>query len=284
MIVAVVDNYKITDSEYHVELVRMMKNMHLNQPDAVCKKRAIEYLIDGILLLQTARDADINVREDEVQSELIEMMLEYQSEDDFKQMLGRRGLDSEKIKSRIHDNILVEKYIKQVFHSEDTVVPEEQLVKFYHDNEEKFRSSEKVRVSHILITSQNEKSKTRLEEIRKKIDSPTHFADFARKISQCPSGDCYGDLGFIPRGKMVQEFDDVAFTLDLYEISQPVKTVFGWHLIMPTERQPSQKADFESVKHALSNRLRRIEAELRLIRKLKNLRTHATIRVYEERL
>ena len=284
MIIAVVDNYKITDSEYHVELVRMMKNMHLNQPDTVCKNRAIEYLIDGVLLLQSARSADLSVKPDEVQNELIEMMLEYQTEDDFKQMLGRRGLDLEKIKLRIHDNILEEKYIQEVFHYSDEEIPDEQLEKFYRDNEDKFQTPERIRVSHILISNQSETAMRKLEEIRKKVKSPTDFADFARKLSQCPSCECYGDLGFIPRGKMVQEFEDVAFSLDPYEVSQPVRTVFGWHLIMTTDRQSSHQADFQTIKQALGNRLKRIEAELRLIRKLKQLRTQAKVRVYEERL
>jgi peptidyl-prolyl cis-trans isomerase C len=87
----------------------------------------------------------------------------------------------------------------------------------------------KVRASHILVEKQSQALRIR-EELAKGSD----FAELARKHSQCPSGKRGGDLGFFGRGQMVKEFEQAAFSLKLGEVSQPVKTQFGYHIIKKT--------------------------------------------------
>lgn len=90
----------------------------------------------------------------------------------------------------------------------------------------------KVRASHILVSSQ-EKAKSILEEIKKGAD----FAKLAKKHSECPSSKKGGDLGFFSKGRMVPEFEKAAFSLNPGEVSGPVKTEFGYHLIKVTGRK-----------------------------------------------
>lgn len=90
-----------------------------------------------------------------------------------------------------------------------------------------------VRASHILV-------KTRAEavQIKKDIkDGKITFEDAARQYSLCPSGRNGGDLGFFNRKQMVQQFADTAFDLKEGEISDPVGTKFGWHLIKTTDKR-----------------------------------------------
>ena len=87
-----------------------------------------------------------------------------------------------------------------------------------------------VRASHILVKTQDEEKKL-LDEIK----SGKAFADAAKEVSLCPSGRDGGDLGFFKRGVMVKPFEDAAFSLkEIGEISEPVQTQFGWHLIQLT--------------------------------------------------
>lgn len=86
--------------------------------------------------------------------------------------------------------------------------------------------SNKIKCSHILVEKQSEAMKL-YEEIK----SGKKFGSVARDISMCPSGKKDGDLGYFTKGMMVKEFEDVAFTLQIGEISQPVKTEFGYHII-----------------------------------------------------
>lgn len=87
-----------------------------------------------------------------------------------------------------------------------------------------------VKASHILVKTEDEAKKL-LEEI----NAGKSFADAAAEVSLCPSGANGGDLGHFGRGMMVKPFEDAAFALEkVGQISEPVQTQFGWHLIQLT--------------------------------------------------
>lgn len=87
-----------------------------------------------------------------------------------------------------------------------------------------------IRASHILVNTEDE-ARNLLEEIK----NGKSFAQVAQEVSLCPSGREGGDLGFFKKGVMVKPFEDAAFELkDIGDISQPVQTQFGWHLIQLT--------------------------------------------------
>jgi len=84
----------------------------------------------------------------------------------------------------------------------------------------------KVLASHILVKSEAEAG-----EIRYDVTHGKDFAEVAKARSTCPSGKKGGSLGWFGKGQMVKEFDKAVFALKKGEISRPVKTQFGWHLI-----------------------------------------------------
>lgn len=88
-----------------------------------------------------------------------------------------------------------------------------------------------VRASHILVKTEEEAKKL-LEEIK---SEKSKFEDVAASESLCPSGARGGDLGFFTKGQMVKPFEDAAFSMKKGEISEPVQTQFGWHLIQLTD-------------------------------------------------
>ena len=90
-----------------------------------------------------------------------------------------------------------------------------------------------VRASHILVGSYYQ-----AEQIRKDIiDGEGSFETYAQLYSKCPSGKNGGDLGYFRRGQMVPQFEVAAFNLPVGEISKPVWTQFGWHIIKVTDRR-----------------------------------------------
>lgn len=90
-----------------------------------------------------------------------------------------------------------------------------------------------VRASHILVKTRPEAVK-----IKKEIENgDITFEDAARQYSLCPSGQRGGDLGYFNRKQMVQQFADTAFDLKIGEISDPVGTKFGWHIIKTTDKR-----------------------------------------------
>ena len=90
-----------------------------------------------------------------------------------------------------------------------------------------------VRASHILVKTEEEAKKL-LEEIQ---TGKSKFEDLAALESLCPSGARGGDLGFFTEGQMVKPFEEAAFSLKKGELSNPVQTQFGWHLILLTDAE-----------------------------------------------
>ena len=88
-----------------------------------------------------------------------------------------------------------------------------------------------IRASHILVKTEEEANK-----LYDEIINGRDFAEVAEEVSLCPSGQNGGDLGFFGRGMMVKPFEDAAFALEKGEISKPVETQFGWHLILLTDK------------------------------------------------
>jgi peptidyl-prolyl cis-trans isomerase C len=78
-------------------------------------------------------------------------------------------------------------------------------------------------------------TKEKAEELKEAIKAGTSFADAAKENSRCPSSSQGGDLGFFGKGQMVPEFEQAAFSLPVGEVSEPIKTQFGWHLLVVTD-------------------------------------------------
>lgn len=93
-------------------------------------------------------------------------------------------------------------------------------------------STLEVRASHLLVGTLAE-----AEQCRQEILDGKTFAEVAKRVSKCPSGAQGGDLGFFGRGRMVPQFDKVAFELPVGELSEPVQTQFGWHILTVTDKK-----------------------------------------------
>lgn len=123
---------------------------------------------------------------------------------------------------------------------------------YFNTHKNEFTADEQVRAQHILIMSKagdEASAKTALEKANKLFEraQKEDFAKLAKAESEDPgSKDKGGDLGFFNRGRMVKEFEDVAFTSPVGKVSSPVRTNYGYHLIKVLEKKDSQKADFAS--------------------------------------
>ncbi len=87
-----------------------------------------------------------------------------------------------------------------------------------------------VRASHILVNTEQEAN-----DLLAQLKAGKKFAELAKQSSTCPSGKAGGDLGFFGRGQMVREFEEAAFSMKKGQVSAPVRTPFGYHIIMVTD-------------------------------------------------
>jgi peptidyl-prolyl cis-trans isomerase D len=146
---------------------------------------------------------------------------------------------------------------------------DDDLRQLYESEIDRFTQPERRDVRHILITvdpnadaATAEAAKARIMAIRKKIESGADFAKVAKEDSQDPGSAAQGgDLGFIEKGLMDPAFDQAAFALKQGELSEPVRTRFGYHLIQVTKIDPSKVKPFAEVKDQLLAQAKKRQSE-----------------------
>lgn len=133
-------------------------------------------------------------------------------------------------------------------------VSDEDVRKAYDANRAAYTRPEEVRARHILITvdpaagpAEAEKAETSIRALAAKLKAGADFPDLARRYSQDTSAENGGDLGWFGRGVMVKSFEDAAFALKKGEISEPVRSEFGWHLIQVVDRREPGPMAFDEV-------------------------------------
>ena len=134
---------------------------------------------------------------------------------------------------------------------EKATVSEEEVKTFFDNNEEKFRIGTEIKASHILVETEDE-----AKDILDKINNGEKFEELAKAHSK-DSGSAVngGDLGYFGRGKMVPEFERAVMSLNTGEISSPVKTRFGFHVIKLTDIKEGEPANFEQSKGSIQKQL-----------------------------
>ena len=139
------------------------------------------------------------------------------------------------------------------------VVPPTDIQRYYNDNVQQYTTPEQVRASHILLetTGKNEADvKKRAEEILKQVKSGADFAELAKKVSEDKgSKENGGDLDYFGRGRMVPEFEEVAFKLPPGEISDLVKSQFGYHIIKVVDKRAGATRPLEEVRVQIQQQL-----------------------------
>jgi peptidyl-prolyl cis-trans isomerase C len=133
----------------------------------------------------------------------------------------------------------------------------------YDEAAKQMVGQQEVRARHILVKTEDE-AKAIIAELKKGAD----FAELARQKSTDPGAAEGGDLGYFPKEEMVPEFADAAFKLEKGQVSEPVHTRFGWHVIKLEDKRERQVPAFDQVRDQLANHLVR-KAQAELITKLR---------------
>ncbi len=145
-------------------------------------------------------------------------------------------------------------------------VSEEEVRRYYERHPELYTVPEQRRIAHILVAVPEEgdeaEARAKAEELYRRLQEGADFAELAKSSSDDPgSAPQGGDLGFLEKGLMDPEFDEVAFTLPPGQVSEPVRTAFGYHLIKVLEVKSGETKPFEAVRGEIERELRREKAE-----------------------
>ena len=139
-------------------------------------------------------------------------------------------------------------------------VPATDVQRFYNDNIQQYQQPEQIRASHILLETAGKDEaevRKRAEGILAQVKGGADFAELARKVSEDKgSAERGGDLDFFSRGRMVPEFEQVAFTLPVGQVSDLVKSQFGFHIIKVTEKRPGSTRTIDEVRAQIEDQLK----------------------------
>ena len=142
---------------------------------------------------------------------------------------------------------------------QSVAVPPNDIQRYYNDNIQQFSTPERVRASHILLNTGGKDEaavRKQAEELLAKIKGGADFAALAKQFSEDPgSKDKGGDLDFFPRGQMVPEFEQAAFSLQPGQVSELVKTQYGFHIIKVADKQAGSTQPLEAVRAQIQQTL-----------------------------
>jgi len=165
------------------------------------------------------------------------------------QQAAKDGLDKgAEIEEKLQDlkkRLIVESFLKKKVEAESKV-SDEDLKKFYEQNKDKFKSGEQIKASHILVKTEKE-----AKDILAKLKSGGNFEELAKKNSVDSSAAKGGDLGWFGKGSMVPAFEKAVLALKEGQISDVVKSDFGFHIIKLTGKRPAGIRPFEEVKEQI---------------------------------
>lgn len=254
----IVNGEKIEDSMIQQEVERLRPDYERVFADQKTEDREAQLLdwsrenvIEKVLINQEAQKNGDEIPPEQVQVTLAKLKEQYDNQEQLYKDFNAEN--DEQIKQDIAKQMRVEQRLNQV--CENLPKPSQTAIrKYYEENQEQFKSGERARVAHIVkYVNWQTDEQTAYEVLSRALEELKGGAAFEAivdKYTDC--ADSGGDLGFVMRGQMVEEFEDVVFNLGSGQISDIFRTRFGFHIAKVYTRESATVAPFEDVKSRIT--------------------------------
>jgi foldase protein PrsA len=219
------------------------------------RNQLVDYMVQQTLVENQAEKFGLSVSDKDIEKGVKDLKQQVAQGDEkqFEKEMDRVGYTIEQVRKDVEFDALSKKLYERVV--KDVKVSDKEAQKYYDENQDQFTTKESRNVAHILV-----KDKAKAQQIYDQVRSGDEkaFAKAAKANSTDPgSKDNGGDLGDIQRGQTVPEFDKVAFDLKTGEVSEPVKSDFGWHVIFAKgDVKPESKQKFSEAKDEIKKQLK----------------------------
>lgn len=288
--VAVVEGDPIKKAELEEAFNSVLMERQIPPDSVPADQRAIGYrmILDNMIIekLLLKRSAETKVTEEEVASQLERIKANFGSEEELTKQLAAAGQSLEKVKMGMRERLRQEHWIDEQIKGK-TDVTDADAEAFYKKNPDQFKAPEQVRASHILIAVKEdakpevvaEKEKA-AKDIAARVKKGEAFDKLAKEVSEDPSAkENSGDLDFFSKEQMVPEFSEKAFSMKKDEISDPVRSQFGFHIIKVTDRKEPETVPLEKAKPQLLAYLQRQKKQEQIQKVVKDVRDKAEVKV-----
>ena len=241
-------------------------------------------LIDRQLLLDAASKEEIT--SEDVEAEIKKFKSQFPDEAIFDTQMKQAGMTPEKLQSDVREELKIRRWMESQVKTSD--VTDADAKSFYESNLKEFEQPETVKASHILFMvdadAAPEVVKEKQEAAQKaatRAKGGEDFATLAKELSEEPGAkESGGDLGFFPKDRMVPEFANAAFAANLNDISEPVKTQFGWHVIKVTDKKAAGTVPFDEVNNQITSYLKSTRQREAVQKVMKDLKDSAKIQTF----
>jgi len=212
-----------------------------------------ENVIERVLMVQAAQQRTPDIPEDHITNAYQHLL---------SQNPAITGADKDSTLADIKTQLQVENLAQQItsFLPEPT---EDQIEKFYNENIEQFTIPQTIHAAHIVFHPSQEitpdEQKEKLTDILSDISFGVDFAEIAAKVSDC--GDDGGDLGYFARGKMVPEFEDVVFNMEVGQVSDVFQTEFGFHIARVLDKKSPIPCELKYAREIITKQLQQHAGE-----------------------
>jgi peptidyl-prolyl cis-trans isomerase C len=248
-------------------------------------RQILDNLIDRELLLQQAKSLKMAVPAQQVDTQMQQLLKRFPSQEAFEQALTAQNLSLDAVKKDVERQMLRQQLVKKEILDKVTVSAGD-VQTFYDKNKDKYVEEEQVRARHILIKvppeaspADDTKLKGKADDALKRAKQGEDFAVLATELSDDSSKGNGGDLGFFPRGRMVAPFEEVAFALQPGQMSEVVRTQFGYHIIKVEEHKTGRALPFDEAKSQVKEDLTQQQTYERYQQYMAGLRGKAKVEV-----
>jgi len=247
MVVGTVEGQDITLAEVNLIVDFWSSQTPPGQGESkkVLQSRALQNIIDQVLLAKEAERVEVVIDEAEVDKMLDSWKGQAGPGNEWETRLAASKVTIESIRQSFRRDLLVQELVNSTIR--DTIEIAMPAVEEFYNNHPEYFDREEVQASHILMmvgedaTEEDvDVTKAKLEAVLAEVKSGGDFAELAKEHSECSSAPNGGDLGYFTRDRMVTPFSDAAWTLEIGAISDIVRTQFGFHIIKLTDRRQNE--------------------------------------------
>ena len=219
------------------------------------KASIVNYLVQNEVIKQQAADMNVTVTQKQLDERIQQITKQVGGQKKLDALLKKQGVTMDQLQTQLQAQMLQDAVRTKV--SENTKVTEAQIKDYYNDpaNKQQFVVQDSVEARHVLV---NTKAKAlKVQKLLTADNSDANWKKVAKEYSTDPgSKDKGGSLGSFPKGRMVPEFEKVAFSIKPNTVSPPVKSQFGWHVLEVTKKIPGSTKSFTEAKAMIEQALK----------------------------